>query len=330
MIHHGVLAQVAGDKVTRVLWLALVGLLSMATASTAQMMGNGVQWKSGDGGIPYFTPSLDGDLADIKRKGYHLSWGPSDIWAWGDAYGYSRDTDPEPGRIRVHAIDVDNNLYLADGEDPAENGTDADLTIHCYFSWDEDNFYIAVENIDNHYDVLENQAAGANPDAFWERDTFYITFDLSDGTGSNNGTNIVDFRAAPVGIDDQVFSMQVRHYQGGEGTAVSYGNDPGYFLGAQHFGGQTDTGYFMETSIPWELIFLFDPDNLGRVGTDYTFRARLIIPDPDGDDSYGTTVFGGDQTNLGQNSRWPRFQLTNDTLSVVEPSIWGAVKDLYR
>ena len=308
------------------------GLIALGTAASAQLMGNGVFWKSGDGGIPQYSPSVDGDVSDMVANGYHLSWAPSDNWAWGDAYGYNRDSDLESRRIRVYAIDVDNNLYLADGEDPAENGTDADLVTNYYFAWDETNFYIAADNVDNHYDVVENQTDGANPDAFWQRDTFWITFDLSDGTGANNGNNIVDFRSAPVNADDAIFSMQVGHFQDGEATAVLYGNDPGYFLGASHFGGPSDKGYYVETSVPWELIFLFDPDSQSNVGNGFAFRGRFIIPDPDGDDNYGQTYFGGDQTNLGENNRWPRFVLQQDLSAptAVESSTWGTVKSLYK
>lgn len=316
----------------RIIGLSLVGLLSLSAVLSAQMMGNGVQWKSGDGGIPKFSATVDGDVSDMEANGYHLSWAPSDIWAWGDAYGYSRETNLEARRIRIYAIDVDNNLYLADGEDPAENGTDADLTTNYYFAWDEDNLYIAANNIDNHFDIVEKQEDGPNPDAFWQRDTFWITFDLSDGTGPNNGNNIVDFRSGPVNADEAIFSMQVAHYQDGEATAVLYGNDPGYFLGAQHFGGPNDTGYYIETSVPWELIFLFDPDSQGNATTGFGFRGRFIIPDPDGDDSYGQTYFGGDQGNLGENNRWPQFSLVDElsTPTAVEASTWGAVKSLYK
>jgi hypothetical protein len=125
--------------------------------------------------------------------------------------------------------------------------------------------------------------------------------------------------------------MQVGHFQDGEATAVLYGNDPGYFLGAQHFGGPNATGYYVETSVPWDLVFLFDPDSRSNVGDGYAFRGRFIIPDPDGDNSYGQTYFGGDQGNLGENNRWPRFVLQEDlTPTAVESSTWGSVKNLYK
>jgi hypothetical protein len=314
----------------RFIFASAVGLMALGSAASAQLMGNGVFWYSGDGGVPQYTPSVDGDVSDMVANGYHLSWSPSDINNWGDTYGYTQDSNLEARRIRIYAIDADNNLYLADGEDPAENGTDADLVTNYYFSWDENNLYIAADNIDNHFDIIENQTDGPNPDAFWQRDTFWITFDLSDGTGANNGNNIVDFRSVPANADEAIFSMQVGHFQDGEATAVLYGNDPGYFLGAQHFGGPSDTGYYIETSVPWDLIFLFDPDSRGNVGEDFAFRGRFIIPDPDGDDSYGQTYFGGDQTNLGENNRWPRFVLQPDLTTAVEASTWGAVKSLYK
>ena len=316
----------------RVLYTSMAVALLMATSASAQLMGNGVYWKSGDGGVPMYSPNIDGNPSDMESGAYHLSWAPSDIWAWGDAYGYSKDSDLESRRIRVYAIDVDNNLYLADGEDPDENGTDADLTTNYYFSWDEDNLYIGANNIDNHVDLIENRTDGVNDNAFWQRDTFWITMDLSDGNGPNNGNNIVDFRCMPMNAGDAVSSMQIAHYQDGEGTQVNYGDDPDYYLGAQLFGGPNDTGYQLEASVPWDLVFLFDPDNRGSVGEGFAFRGRFIIPDPDGDDLYGQTYFGGDQTNLGENNRWPRFVL-QDELSMptaVEKSTWGDVKKLYQ
>lgn len=316
----------------RAFFTGLVAIAALATTAGAQLMGNGVYWKSGDGGVPKFTPSVDGNVGDMKASAYHLSWAPSDIWDWGNAYGYSRDSDLESRRIRVYAIDVDNNLYLADGEDPAENGTDVDLTTNYYFSWDENNLYIAADNIDNHYDVVEDRTNGPNDDAFWQRDTFWISIDLSDGTGPNNGNNIVEFRSLPVNIGDAVSVMQIAHYQDGEATQVNYGNDPDYYLGTQHFGGPSATGYYIETGVPWDLIFLFDPDNRGNVGNGFAFRGRFIIPDPDGDDLYGQTYFGGDQGNLGENNRWPRFVLQEGLSqpTAVENSTWGSVKKLYE
>jgi hypothetical protein len=315
----------------RALFLCLVGLMALSTAASAQMMGNGHYWYSGDGGIPKYTPTVDGDVSDMEANAYLLSWKPSDIWAWGDAYGYSRDTDLESRRIRVYAIDVDNNLYLADGEDPSENGTDADFTAMYYFSWDETNLYIAANNVDNHYDVIEDRTDGANDDAFWQRDTFWITFDLSDGVGANNGNQIVDFRALPLNAEDHAASMQIQHFQDGAGTQVNYGADPDYFLGAELIGGPTDTGYSLEASVPWELIYLFDPEGLANIAEGFAFRGKFIIPDPDGDDLYGQTYFGGDQGNLGENNRWPRFILQADlsTPTAVESSTWGAVKALH-
>ncbi len=316
----------------RIIFLALIGAMALTAVAGAQLMGNGVYWKSGDGGVPRYSPSVDGNVGDMESNAYHLSWAPSDIWAWGDAYGYSRETDLESRRIRVYAIDVDNNLYLADGEDPDENGTDADLTTNYYFSWDEDNFYIAANNIDNHVDLIENRTDGVNDNAFWQRDTFWITIDLSDGTGPNNGNNIVDFRCMPMNAGDAISSMQIAHYQDGDATQVNYGDDPDYYLGAQLFGGPNDTGYQLETSVPWDLIFLFDPDSRGNVGEGFGFRGRFIIPDPDGDDLYGQTYFGGDQGNLGENNRWPRFVLRENlsTPTAVEESTWGDVKKLYQ
>ena len=94
----------------RVLCNSLAAALLLATTASAQLMGNGVYWKSGEGGVPKFSPNVDGNTRDMERGAYHLSWAPSDIWAWGDAYGYSKDSNLEARRIRVYAIDVDNNL----------------------------------------------------------------------------------------------------------------------------------------------------------------------------------------------------------------------------
>ena len=112
-----------------------------------------------------------------------------------------------------------------------------------------------------------------------------------------------------------------------------YGDDPSYFLGTSLVGGPSATGYWFETNPSWELFFLFQPDLQSNVGDGFAFRLRFIIPDPDGDDSYGQTYFGGDQNDLGTNAKWPRFVLssantTNQT--AVEATTWGAVKSLYR
>ena len=57
----------------RFILLSLAGTLFLASATGAQLMGNGVFWKSGDGGIPNFTEAIDGDISAIKANGYHLS-----------------------------------------------------------------------------------------------------------------------------------------------------------------------------------------------------------------------------------------------------------------
>ena len=106
----------------RTLLLSAIALMALATVAGAQLMGNGQYWYSGDGGIPKFTPAdvLDGNISDMKANGYHLWWGPSDVFSWGDTYGYSVDTNLESARLVVRAFDLDNNLYCAEGEDPAE------------------------------------------------------------------------------------------------------------------------------------------------------------------------------------------------------------------
>jgi hypothetical protein len=315
----------------RAVLFGLAGALALSTAASAQMMGNGQYWYSGDGSIPNFSEAIDGDISNIKAHGYNLEWKPSDITRWGDTYGYSRDSDLESRRIRIYAIDVDNNLYLADGEDPAENGTDADLICDYYFAWDEDNFYAASDNTDNHYDIIP--APDMGDDAFWQRDTFWISFDLSDGQGPNNGNNIVEWRVSPLNTGEAGHSMHIAHYQDGTGNQVIYGADPSYFMGAEVRGGPTAKGYYFEANVPWDLIFLFAPELRGNVGAGYAFRMRYIIPDPDGDDSYGQTYFGGDQGNLGENDRWPRFTLSAANTSnqtAVEATTWGSVKSRYR
>ena len=315
----------------RAILFGLAGALALSTTASAQLMGNGNFWYSGDGSIPNFSEAIDGDISNIKANGYKLSWKPSQVFQWGDMYGYSKETDLESRRIRVYAIDVDNNLYLADGEDPAENGTDADLTTNYYFAWDADNLYIAADNIDNHYDIVQHPDNGDN--AFWQRDTFWITMDLSDGAGPNNSTNIVDFRACPCNLDESTASLDISHYIDGEGTQILYGADPSYFLGQELVGGPSATGYWFETNPSWDLIFLFSPDLRSNVGDGFAFRGRFIIPDPDGDDSYGQTYFGGDQNDLGTNAKWPRFVLTSANTTnqtAVEATTWGAVKARYR
>jgi hypothetical protein len=127
--------------------------------------------------------------------------------------------------------------------------------------------------------------------------------------------------------------MHIAHYADGEGSQVIYGDDPSYFLGAEVRGGPSATGYWFEANAPWDLVFLFAPDLRSNVGAGFAFRGRFIIPDPDGDDSYGQTYFGGDQNDLGTNAKWPRFVLsdantTNQT--AVEATTWGAVKSLYK
>ena len=121
----------------------LVALFALAVAAGAQQMGSGNQWISGDGGIPMLdaAPVIDGDDSEWQGSAYHLWYGPSDITAWGEKYGFNRGPDFEPDRIvQSAAEDVDNNLHVGDDEDPADKGTDADWYGHFYFGWDERRF----------------------------------------------------------------------------------------------------------------------------------------------------------------------------------------------
>ena len=63
----------------RALCFSVVAALALTTAASAQLMGNGVFWFSGDGGVPMYTPSVDNNVGDMESNGYHLSWAPSGI-----------------------------------------------------------------------------------------------------------------------------------------------------------------------------------------------------------------------------------------------------------
>ena len=316
----------------RYTWIAAVGLLAFATTVSAQLMGSGRNWISGDGAVPRHTEAIDGDITSIKAEGYHLSWKPSDIFAWGDAYGYNADSNLEAVRVAVRAIDVDNNLALAEGEDPADKATDADWQGNYYHSWDADNFYVAADNVDNHYDVIQG------PDdaewAFWKRDMTMLAFDLLNiGGNEADRFGLPVVMVHPMNLDEAVFSMQMttKSEVGGAAIDVMYGNDPEYFMGADLMGGPSATGYWWETSLPWDLLFQFVPDARGNVGPGYEFRLRYIVADPDGDDGYGQTFWGADNTNLGNLSWWPQWSLAEEkSPTAVEESTWGTVKALYQ
>jgi hypothetical protein len=315
----------------RIHGFGLIVLLAFATTASAQLMGSGRYWISGDGGVPQYTATVDGNVTDMIANGYHMGWKPSDIFAWGDMYGYSADSNLEARRIRVYAIDVDNNLYLADGEDPAENGTDADWQGNYYLSWDADNLYMAANNVDNHYDVV--QAPATADWGFWQRDMTFLAFDpLNIGGTEAERYGMPLIFVHPMNADEAVFSIQFQSNSevGGTAVQVMYGDDPDFFLGAELFGGPTATGYSWEINIPWDLIFVFLPESRDMVGMGYQFKLRYIVADPDGDDSYGQTYWGGDQNNLGNLDWWPVWYLTDTVTTAVESTTWGAVKELYR
>ena len=315
----------------RVPLLGAIGVMALATASSAQLMGSGNYWYSGDGGIPKFSNVVgDGDIQSMKENGYHLWWGPSDVVSWGDTYGYSADTDLTGTRLVVRAHDLDNNLYTAEGEDPSEAGTDQDIYIHYWFTWDETALHVAGDVIDNHYDVVQ---APDDPDwAFWKRDHFWMSLDLT-GVGTDSGAHIPHYHAHPMGVDDAVFSMQIHWSVEGEATEIMYGDDPDFFLGSTTDGGPNSTGYWFETNATWDLLFLFAPELRGNVGEGYEFRMRFIIPDPDGDDAYGQTFWGMDYSRNGDQyaSWWPLWKLQSGlTGTSVEANSWGNIKQLYQ
>jgi hypothetical protein len=316
----------------RTLLLSAVALMALATVAGAQLMGNGHYWYSGDGGIPKYTPPnlTDASIADMKSNGYHLWWGPSDVYSWGDTYGYSAETNLTGARMVVRAFDLDNNLYCAEGEDPAECATDADIYFHYWFSWDENAIYAAGDVIDNAYDVTEAAADAAW--AFWKRDNFWMSLDLTGQGAATDNATTPHYHAYPMKMDEAVFTQQIHWSIEGEATEVMYGDDPDFFQGSTTNGGPSATGYWFECKATWDLLFTFAPELQGNVGDGYQFRMRFIIPDPDGDDGYGQMFWGCDYTTIGQGSAyWPVLMLQNDlTQTAVEESSWGSIKQLYQ
>jgi hypothetical protein len=317
----------------RTLFLTVIALMALATVAGAQLMGNGHYWYSGDGGIPKYTPAdvLDGDISDMKANGYHLWWGMSDVFSWGDTYGYSVDTNLEGARLVVRAFDLDNNLYCAEGEDPAECGTDADIYLHYWYTWDENAMYIAGDVIDNHYDVIQGPD---DPDwAFWKRDHYWMSVDLT-GIGTESGTTQPHYHSYPMKMDEAVYTQQIHWSIEGEATEIMYGDDPDFFQGSTTDGGPSADGYWFMTKATWDLLFTFAPELQGNVGDGWKFKMRHIIPDPDGDDAYGQTFFGVDYTTNAADygtAYWPDYMLQQGlSQTAVSESSWGNVKQLHR
>jgi hypothetical protein len=315
----------------RTLLLSLIALMALATVAGAQLMGNGQYWYSGDGGIPKFTPAdvLDGNIDDMKANGYYNWWGPSDAFSWGDTYGYSADTNLEGTRMVVRAYDIDNNLYCAEGEDPAECATDADIYLHYWFAWDENAMYAAGDVIDNVYDVIQGPD---DPDwAFWKRDHFWMSIDLT-GLGAEEAGNVPNYHAYPMQMDEAVYTQQIHWSIDGEATEIMYGDDPDFFQGSTTAGGPTDTGYIFECKATWDLLTTFAPELKDDIAAGHQIKMRFIIPDPDGDDAYGQVFWGIDYTTIGDGpSYWPIWTLQDElTQTAVEESSWGSVKQLYR
>ena len=313
----------------RTLLIGAIALMALATAASAQLMGSGHYYYSGDGGIPKYTNTVDDNLQPMKDNGYHLWWGPSDVVSWGDTYGYSTDTNLTGARLVVRAHDLDNNLYTAEGEDAAEAGTDADIYLHYWLSWDDDALYITADVIDNHYDVV--QAPDAGDWAFWLRDGMFMSMDLT-GLGTVDGSVTPNVHAAPVNADEAIFSMQAHWTVEGEATQVMYGEDPDFFQGSTVAGGPSAEGYWFESKITWDLLFSFSPELRGNVGDGYEFKMRFIVPDPDGDDAYGQTFWGMDysRNNAEGVTWWPIWRLQNEKTTAVEATSWGSIKELYK
>lgn len=314
----------------RTLLVSVIALMALATMAGAQLMGNGHYWYSGDGGIPKYTPAdvLDGNIADMKANGYHLAWGPSDAFSWGDTYGYSIPVDLTTARLQVRAYDIDNNLYCAEGEDPAECGTDADVYFHYWFTWDENALYAAGDVIDNAYDVIQGPD---DPDwAFWKRDHFWMSLDLT-GVAASEDAGVPHYHAYPMQMDEAVYTQQI-HWGFDPAVEIMYGDDPDFFQGSTTAGGPTATGYVFECKATWDLLFTYVPELQGNVGDGYKFKMRFIIPDPDGDDGYGQMFWGYDYTTGAEGvAYWPDWMLQNElSQTAVEESSWGSVKELYR
>jgi len=174
--------------------------------------------------------------------------------------------------------------------------------------------------------------AAANPDwAFWERDHFWMSLDLT-GLGAEEAGNVPHYHAYPMKMDEAVFTQQIHWSIEGTATEIMYGNDPDFFQGSTTDGGPSATGYWFECKATWDLLFTFAPELQGNVGDGYQFKMRFIIPDPDGDDAYGQMFWGLDYTTIGQGpAYWPIWKLQSKlTQTAVEESSWGSIKQLYQ
>ena len=321
----------------RILLFTMLGLLVMAAAASAQIMGTGNKWpysSNPDGVIPYLgdnPPEIDGVL-DAGEKGSALSfwWGPSIVTEWGDTYGYTRGPDYEPDRVAVGAAgDVDNNLAIGDDEDASEKATDADWFGTYYWGWDEDFLYVAAEVQDNVYDVIGDPAAGDW--AFWTRDGFFLEADFAGNGGTDPTPDDVAVYLHPLNADEAVYSIQSwgAGEEGDEGNHM-YGTDPAFFEGSMLAGGPTANGYIIEAALAWDFMLRGAPEVKASIKEGHTFNMTLICPDPDGGDGYGQTFWGRDYSIMGDKDWWPTFTLGGGGATAVQPMSWGQLKRMSR
>jgi hypothetical protein len=314
----------------RALFLTVLGVLLVATAVSARTstsaLGDGTDYQAmlgigGNHSIPYTTapPTLDGTIAAGEWDGYfYTMFGPSTQAMWAEIVGWK---DNEPGQGVTDGLV--NQLSECEGENAAEVRTDADLFVNTWQAWDDDYLYIAIDVLDNVFDVVGTQDGG-----YWERDGFFHEMTFVEGsTAEEIGGGETAYAFSAMAPEDQRYSITSWNYGlGANEYTFFYGDDPDSFLGTYSMVSLTDDGYQLESRTSWAHASRY-LDNW-QVRSGWEFGNSYHVLDPDGCDGYGGQFQYGRDGDAGHIPGFADWILTGgpDSPTAVESTTWGAVK----
>jgi hypothetical protein len=303
--------------------LLVAGIAEARTSTSA--LGDGSEYQAmigldGRHEVPYTDtpPVIDGTMDAGEWDAYFYTFfGPSTLAQWAEQVGYKKN---EPGQVVADGLV--SQLTGHEGEDASDVATDADSFTNTWQCWDDEYIYIAVNVIDNVYDVSGSQDGG-----YWERDGFFHEIDfLESPSVADAGGNLTALAFSAIAMEEQRYSVTA-WAAGLEGTpTIFYGDAPDAFLGTGHAFSLTDEGHIIETRSSWAFMARY-LDNF-QPYDGWEFGNSYHILDPDGGEGYGGQFQYGRDGDAGNVAGWATWILTGGSgaPTAVESTTWGAVK----
>jgi hypothetical protein len=284
--------------------------------------------------VPMATepPILDGIMGDDEWKGaLMLPCSISQITRDALRHGWT-DAANQTTPISYNQL----NTTAPGGEDAGIGRTDEDASANVYHMWDGDALYAFDAARDNAHDT--QQAAGADPAFWWERDSISLYIDLTHA-GDEPGQpytsmNIINFMAEPQNSSPKTITWE-RTEAGSRASTQDPSIIRGLKYGYRFYGDDTadptlessGANYAIEGAYPWEVLMQFNLPAPPTVGS--MLGWSWIILDPDGEEGFGGQIQSWGSADVP--STYTDF-VFSDRLAgpgaptAVERDSWGRIK----